>query len=115
MTWWSRYRALSCLEEARLALESDGRGPGTVWFFCLDGSLTWRSKVGGGGSCSGECMSDCLLQLLPSQEHGGKGLLPTDVLTLQRLLLISTSMLCNSSCNIKYYRKHFSICLPSIS
>lgn len=35
--------------------------------------------MGGGRSCSGECMGDCLLQLLPRQEHGGKDLLPTDV------------------------------------
>lgn len=44
----------------------------------LDGSLTWRNKVGG-RSCCGECMSDCSFQLLPSQEHGGEDLLPTDV------------------------------------
>lgn len=50
MAQWSKYRALSCLGEAKLALENDGRG---TWHSAvclpksesLDGSLTWRNKV----------------------------------------------------------------------
>lgn len=59
----------------------DGRGPDTAVCLpkgeSLGGSLTWRNKVG--AAVGAVPMSGCLLQLPPSQEHGGKDLLPTGV------------------------------------